>query len=161
MQGFHYNDVMMSVMTGVRIVYSTPCSGVNQRKPQSSASLTCVKGIHQWLGNSPREGPVTRKMFPFDDVVILVSSLMLFWTSCWTYTVVERFQTPWRSYDVIVPVRRTSELGLTASAPLLLWWEFSFYLVFKSSQSYSCGNVFMYQFCFVRSCHYFTHEPMA
>ena len=32
----------------------------------------------------------------------------------------------------IVPLRRTSEMGLTASAPLLLWWEFSFYLMFKS-----------------------------
>ena len=33
----------------------------------------------------------------------------------------------------IVPLRGTSELGLTASVPLLLWWEFSFYLGFKSS----------------------------
>ena len=27
--------------------------------------------IHQWLVNSPHKGPVTRKMFPFDDVIIL------------------------------------------------------------------------------------------
>ena len=35
-----------------------------------------------------------------------------------------------RSY---CPACGTSDLGLTASAPLLLWWEFSFYLWFKSS----------------------------
>ena len=39
----HYNDVIMSAManqiTGVSIVYSTACSGADQRKHQSSASL--------------------------------------------------------------------------------------------------------------------------
>ena len=27
-------------------------------------------GIHRWPVNSPHKGPVTRKMFPFDDVII-------------------------------------------------------------------------------------------
>ena len=48
----HYNDVMMSVLAspiiGVSIVYSTLCSGVDQRKHQSSASLAFVRGIHRW-----------------------------------------------------------------------------------------------------------------
>ena len=57
-------------ITGVSIVYSTFCSGADQRKHQSSASLAFVRGIHQWLVNSPHKGPVTRKMFPFDDVII-------------------------------------------------------------------------------------------
>ena len=30
------------------------------------------------------------------------------------------------------PACGTSDLGLTASAPLLLWWEFSFYLGFRA-----------------------------
>ena len=30
-------------------------------------SLAFVRGIHQWLVNSLHKGPVTRKMFPFDD----------------------------------------------------------------------------------------------
>ena len=34
-----------------------------------------------------------------------------------------------RSY---CPACGTSDLGLTASAPLLLWWEFSFYLGFRA-----------------------------
>ena len=27
-----------------------------------------MRGIHRWPVNSPHKGPVTRKMFPFDDV---------------------------------------------------------------------------------------------
>ena len=42
----------------------------NQRKHQSSASLAFVRWIHQWRVNSPHKWPVTRKMFPFDDVII-------------------------------------------------------------------------------------------
>ena len=44
-------------------------SGADQRKHQSSASLAVVRGIHQWLVNSPHKWPVTRKMFPFDGVI--------------------------------------------------------------------------------------------
>ena len=43
--------------------------GADQRKHQSSASLAFVRGIHRWPVHSPHKGPVTRKMFPFDDVM--------------------------------------------------------------------------------------------
>ena len=70
----HYIDIIMSVMasqiTSVSIVYSTVCSGVDQRKYQSSASLVHVRGIHRWPVNSPLKGPVAREMFPFDDVIM-------------------------------------------------------------------------------------------
>ena len=46
-------------------------SGADQRKHQISASLAFVRGIHQWLVNSPHKRPVTRKMFPFDDIMML------------------------------------------------------------------------------------------
>ena len=59
-----------SQSTGVSIFYSAISSGVDQRKHQSSLSLTCVRGIHRWPMNSPHKGPVTRKMFPFDDVIM-------------------------------------------------------------------------------------------
>ena len=62
-------DVTASQITGVPIVYSTVCSGANQRKHQSSASLAFVRGIHRWPVNSPHKGPVKQKMFPFDDVI--------------------------------------------------------------------------------------------
>ena len=69
---YHYNDVKMSAMasqmTSLTIVYSTVYSGADQRKHQGSASLAFVRGIPV---NSPHKGPVTRKMFPFDDVIML------------------------------------------------------------------------------------------
>ena len=37
---------------------------------QSSTPLAFVRGIHQWPMNSHHKGPVTRQIFPFDDVII-------------------------------------------------------------------------------------------
>ena len=62
---------MASQITGISIVYSAVCSGADQRKHQSSALLAFMRGINQWPVNSPRKGPVTRKMFPFDYVVMI------------------------------------------------------------------------------------------
>ena len=42
------------------------------KKNQSSASLAFVRGIHRWLVNSPHRYPETRKMFPFDDIIIVI-----------------------------------------------------------------------------------------
>ena len=55
------------------IVYSTVYSDAHQRKHQSSASLVFVRGIHRGPVNSPRKWPVTRKMLPFDDVIMMFS----------------------------------------------------------------------------------------
>ena len=63
-------SVMASQITGVSIVRLTVSSGENQRKYQTSASLAFLKGIHRWQVDSPRKEPVTRKMFPFDDVIM-------------------------------------------------------------------------------------------
>ena len=59
---------MASQTTILTIVFATVYSGVDQRKHESSASLAFVRGIYRWPGNSPHKWPVTRKMFPFDDV---------------------------------------------------------------------------------------------
>ena len=73
-----YNDVKMgaiaSQITSVTIVYPTVYSGADQRKHESSASLAFVRGIHWGPVNSPHKWPVTRKMFPFDDVIMYGSS---------------------------------------------------------------------------------------
>ena len=61
---------MASQITSLTIVYSTIYSGADQRKHQSSASLAFVGGIHRGPVNSPHKGPVTGKMFPFDDVIM-------------------------------------------------------------------------------------------
>ena len=71
----HYNDVTMnsiaSQITSLTIVYSAVHSGTDQSKHQSSASLAFVRGIHRGPVNSPHKWPVTRKMFPFDDVIMV------------------------------------------------------------------------------------------
>ena len=71
---FHYNHVIMSAMAsqiiGVPILCSTVGSGADQRKHQGSASPAFVRGIHRWPMNSPHKRPVTRKMFPFHDVIM-------------------------------------------------------------------------------------------
>ena len=70
----HYDDVIMTTLasqiTSLTVVYSIVYSGVNQRKHQSSASLAFVREIHRGPVNFPHKWPVTRKMFPFDDVIM-------------------------------------------------------------------------------------------
>ena len=73
-QNVHYDDVIMSAIasqiTSLTIVYSTVYPGADQSKHQSSASLAFVWGIHRGPVNSPHKWPVTREMFPFDDVIM-------------------------------------------------------------------------------------------
>ena len=80
---FHYDDVIMtaiaSQITSLTIVYSTVYSGEYQRKHQSSASLALVRGLHRGLVNSPHKWPATRKMFPFDDVIMFGHFLWVQW----------------------------------------------------------------------------------
>ena len=63
-------SAIASEITSLRFVYSTVYSGADQRKHESSASLAFVRGIHRGPVNSPPKWPVTRKMFPFDDVIM-------------------------------------------------------------------------------------------
>ena len=63
-------SMVASQITSPNIVYSTVYSDADQRKHQSSASLAFVRRIHRGPVNSPHKWPVTRKMFPFDDVIM-------------------------------------------------------------------------------------------
>ena len=56
-----------SLTTDYPAVYS--CAH-KKNKHQSSASLAFVRVIHRPPVNSPHKGPVTRKIFPFDDVIM-------------------------------------------------------------------------------------------
>ena len=66
----HYSDAIMRTMasqiTSVSVVCSTVCLGADQRKHQSSVSLAFVRGVHR----SPVD---SRKMFPFDDVIMFTN----------------------------------------------------------------------------------------
>ena len=57
--GNHFTDVIMSAMasqiTSVYTVCSTVGPGADQRKHQSSASLTFAWGIHRWPVSSPHK----------------------------------------------------------------------------------------------------------
>ena len=48
------------------------------KKHQSSTSLAFVMEIHRWQVNTLHKGPVTRKTFPFDDIIMTYQSLLLF-----------------------------------------------------------------------------------
>ena len=82
---YHYNDVIMDTMasqiTSLATVYSTAYLGADQRKHQSSASLALGRGIHRGPVNSSHKGPVTRKMFPFDDVIMVYKSWLIWLTN--------------------------------------------------------------------------------
>ena len=82
----HYDDVIMSAIasqiTSLTIVYSTVYPGTDQSKHQSSASLAFVWGIHREPVNSPHKWPVTRKMFPFDDVIMVKGPWLTHWRYC-------------------------------------------------------------------------------
>ena len=95
-------DVIMSAIASqiidVSIVYSTVCSCAGQRKHQNSASLAfvrgiprwwdtglCVRRINRWQVDSPHKGPVTRKMFPFDDVFMNTAFSQYQWSNSGGY----------------------------------------------------------------------------
>ena len=77
-----------SQIISLTIVCSTVYSGAYQRKHQSPASLAFVRWIHRGPVNSPHKWPVTRKMFPFDYVIMRISDrvyeflrLNIIWTN--------------------------------------------------------------------------------
>ena len=113
----HYcNDVIMGSMASqiasLTIVYSIVYSRADQRIHQSSASLAFVRGIHQWPVNSPHKWPVTRKMFPFNDVIMLSST----WTG--------RPQITRCAHD-IHPLSHSRDMGSLLCVFHLFWRKFA------------------------------------
>ena len=73
---YHYNGVIMSAMasqiTGVLIVCLIVCSGAEKNISKPRVTGLCERNppVHRWAVNSPHKGPVTRKIFSFDDVIM-------------------------------------------------------------------------------------------
>ena len=69
----HYNDVIMTMMasqiTSLTVVYSIVYSGRSKKTSKLCVTGLCA-GNSPGPVNSPHKGPVTRKMFPFDDVIM-------------------------------------------------------------------------------------------
>ena len=63
-------------------------SGADQRKHQSSEALAFVRGIHRWPVNSPHKRPVMRKMFPFDDAIMIHAVRVL----CFFFVVTDSYR---------------------------------------------------------------------
>ena len=84
---------MASQITSLATVYSTVYLGGDQRKHQSSASLTFVRGIHWWPVNSKQTWPVTQKIFRFEDVIMVETlcpssqylAFISIFDSCWEF----------------------------------------------------------------------------
>ena len=122
-----------SQITSLTIVYSSVYSAQDQRKHQSSASLAFVRGIHRRPVNSPHKGPVTRKMFPFDNVIMggaRYASIPatpaefnghgVYW--CFEMSsIYERWQPPTSTISFVLSVSTQTVTKLTW--PDLLYWE--------------------------------------
>ena len=63
-------NAMVSHITSVSMVCSTVCSGTDQRKHQSSASLAFMRGIHWWPVDSPHKGPVNQSINQSNPVLL-------------------------------------------------------------------------------------------
>ena len=72
-QSYHYSVVTMSAIasqiTGVSIVYSTVVQA--QIKRIKDPRYWFVRVIHRLPVNSTHKGPVTQKIFPIDDVIMV------------------------------------------------------------------------------------------
>ena len=116
---YHYYDIIMGAMasqiTSLTNVYSTVYSGADQRKHQSSAPLAFVRAIHRWPVNSSHKWPVTRKMFPFDDVIMY---------NPWIYFTWWRDHTGVHSANTDALCEPTDLIGLRNR--ILFYWSCSF-----------------------------------
>ena len=72
----HYSGIIMgtiaSQITSLTIVYSNVYSDADRRSKKTPKIRVTghMRGIHRGPVNSPHKWPVTRKMFPFDDVIM-------------------------------------------------------------------------------------------
>ena len=100
-------SAMASQITSLTIVNSTVYSGQDQRKHRSS--LAFMRGIHRWPANSPHKGPVTRKMLPFDDVIMNVCLCHPSWGT-------------WERLDCLVSLKETKITGARFLTGLWEMW---------------------------------------
>ena len=76
----HCSDFIMSAIasqiTGVSVDCLTFVKTQIKEKKQSFSSLSFVSGVHRSPVDSTHKGPVKRKMFPFDDVIMRRSATL-------------------------------------------------------------------------------------
>ena len=148
----YYSDIIMSTMasqiSSLTIVYSTVYSGADERKHQSSAWLAFVRGIHRWPVNSPHKWPVTRKMFPFGDVImgVIICHIAIIldpqsrekWVNnCFTFTLVKPYEFP-RSHCPFEYLLMAKHHKVSGHLPALWWPNLVplFVNIFKAEQKW-------------------------
>ena len=112
--------------TSLTIVYSIVYSDADQRKHQSSASLAFVRGIHRWPVNSPHKRPVTRKMFPLDDVIMywrVLTVYKLFFALQWRHNELAGVSNH-QPHDCLPNRLFTCKSKKTWNSASLLYWTF-------------------------------------
>ena len=86
--------------------------GLFRRRSRKASKLRltglCEWGFHRRPVNSLHKGPVTRKMFPFDDVIMITEGICVFiqrltGTNIPTFWVLRYFATPHRQFDSLSP----------------------------------------------------------
>ena len=66
------NDFTMSAMASQITGISMDCLLSRLfRRTSKESTLAFVRGIPRWPVDSPHKGPITRKMLPFDDVIMI------------------------------------------------------------------------------------------
>ena len=68
--GHFYTNMILIFLRQIPQIKRLYIHACRSKKHQSSASLAFVRGINRWPMNSPHKWPVTRKIFPFDDVIM-------------------------------------------------------------------------------------------
>ena len=63
---------MACQITSLTIVYSTRLFGRTSKKTSKLRVTGLCAGNSPIIGEFPAQGPVTRKMFPFDDVIMML-----------------------------------------------------------------------------------------
>ena len=65
-----------SQITSLTIVYSIRLFEHRSKKTSKFRVTGLYEGNSPVIGGSPHKGPVTRKMFPFDDVIMIPQEIM-------------------------------------------------------------------------------------
>ena len=140
---------MVTQITSVSIVYSTVCSGVDQRKHQSSASLAFVRGIHRRRGNSPHKWSVTQNMFPFDDAIMRRQ-----WYWCFNSRISWPQPQGWGLLSQFPPFRYFTNFLALSKQTLAI--EYHVY-IWQVSPQLTCGDTCQIWMWFKESNMYFCH----
>ena len=88
-------SALASQITSLTIVYSTTWPRSRSKITSKLRVTGLCRGIHRWPVNSQHKGPVTRKMIPFDEVIIDHGNLgFYFHYYCVVYGVCKYSATP-------------------------------------------------------------------